>query len=323
MMDGGRVAKMQVQGESVAVKFLEFTRAVAKSPGKVICFFEGEDLKYFSVRLDVYLGDERWSPISCGGKKNVLSLREVISGNDSYRESKRAFFVDADFFPEDSIGLDLVYTTPGYSIENFYVTSRVMKRVLQAEFGVDEHGDEGEEFAAVVSAFEERLNEFCVEANDFHAWIYAYRVFERESSGYKPPPLNLNNLDVGVFIEVSLGKVEAAYDRGRICANFPGCASLLDHYLADAGVRFSALEHSFRLRGKYLVGFFRIFLLALKDARVKGGSPAFRRGSNVRLALSRQNFLSELSQYADTPECLVKFMAGLSSRYFEGAEAAA
>ncbi|HHT8313062.1 TPA: hypothetical protein ACT24S_002434 [Yersinia enterocolitica] len=53
-----------------SVKFLEFTR-VYSSKGKEYCvsFFEGEDAKYYTVRINNILPPQQFTSINCGGKK--------------------------------------------------------------------------------------------------------------------------------------------------------------------------------------------------------------------------------------------------------------
>ncbi len=63
-------------------------------------------------------------------------------------------------------------------------------------------------------------------------------------------------------------------------------------------------------RGKQNLDFFRAFILLLRDDRgKKSGRELFLKSGKVKLQLTKANTLSELSQYADTPTCLKKFLA--------------
>jgi hypothetical protein len=53
----------------------------------------------------------------------------------------------------------------------------------------------------------------------------------------------------------------------------------------------------------------RIFLTQLKaDRNIKAGRKVFKEKGNVKLQLTKGNTISELSQYADTPQCLRDFL---------------
>jgi len=84
------------------VKFLEFTRIHANKPNCLICFFEGEDARYYQIRIQENLhGGIELESIDCKGKKPVLELFELLETHSElkYRRAKTAFFVDRDFDP--------------------------------------------------------------------------------------------------------------------------------------------------------------------------------------------------------------------------------
>ena len=69
----------------------------------------------------------------------------------------------------------------------------------------------------------------------------------------------------------------------------------------------------FRFRGKFLAFFFRVFLCKLANEAGRDRSKFFPDRKKVGFRPSDKNFLSELSQYAETPSCLRSFISALSS----------
>ena len=92
------VQSMRNDSQNNSVKFMEFTRICSKKPECLICFFEGEDDKYYGFRIKEILGIES-KGIDCGGKQQVISLFRMLANHshEPYRKAKTAFFVDRDF----------------------------------------------------------------------------------------------------------------------------------------------------------------------------------------------------------------------------------
>jgi hypothetical protein len=76
---------------------------------------------------------------------------------------------------------------------------------------------------------------------------------------------------------------------------------------------FENFDKELWFRGKQHIGFFRVFINLLIDDRCKKSDrKVFAEKGNVRLAkLSKDNVISELSQYADTPICLINFLKNI------------
>ena len=100
----------------VSVKFAEFMQITSKE--KVAICFEGEDARYYSIRINNIRADIEWSGIDCGGKAKLLKLREDIRNHPHYKNSVCLFFVDADFDDNTKL-LDYTdtYVLPCYAIE--------------------------------------------------------------------------------------------------------------------------------------------------------------------------------------------------------------
>ena len=93
----GEASKLREARSSYAVKFREFVRIFSRDRAILICFFEGEDVKYYGPRLDMLRVDIRWEPINCGGKDAFLKLWNLLSEHSLYGTAKAAYFLDQNF----------------------------------------------------------------------------------------------------------------------------------------------------------------------------------------------------------------------------------
>jgi len=311
-----RVAIMQEHGNSYSVKFLEFTRIYSKDKSIIICIFEGQDEKYFSSRLDLKIGQDKWKGINTGGKKSVLELNDSIMLHPVYKESYFVCFIDHDF--EDwfvNPNPNKIYVTNCYSIENLYSTESCFKRVISSEFGINEFNESRIDFHKCIDLFNLRLTEFFDKVYMFNCWVKAHRIMERDSKA--PKKLNVRNVKITSLVNIQLNSVSAIYDQSDPQSIFKDYEelSLCEEALEEAKLSFENKENCLVFRGKQQIEFMRIFLMRLKEDRTSKIPNFFSSKGSVILGLSKDNCISELSQYADTPECLISFLESVSRIY--------
>ncbi|WP_417316403.1 DUF4435 domain-containing protein [Cycloclasticus pugetii] len=301
---------------NLSVKFLEFTRIVSKGRSKYALFFEGEDEKYYAVRVNNIRPDIEWRPVNCGGKSNVISLRNKVRSHPVYCDSLCMFFVDADFDENSELTeLTDVYVTPCYSIENLYVGSNSLRRILSAEFNLTDCHEDGDCYDSVIREFENILSRFVDLIIPFNALIRELRIME--SNGDLEGRLNINNLKFDELIDVDISgspSLIKKYDEERPHSIFPELAEDLSVDISSSVEHLSASSGLQWLRGKQNLEFFRTFLTQLKNDRCKKADRRiFKNRGNVKLQLTKGNCISELSQYADTPECLKLYIESQAS----------
>ncbi len=311
----GRVDTMAEASKSYAVKFLEVTRIYNKNKSSYACIFEGEDEKYYAPRLNMYLGEGAWAGVNSGGKKITLELHECLIQHPEYRKFRFACFVDRDYehwITNNNPGT--LYITNTYSIENLYTSTTTVATVLSAEFGVSEYGEHSADYANCIKAYSAALDGFCECAQHFNYYAKAHRILER--SGAKEKKLNINNVKASDLACINLGRVDINYN--------PDKPELLFRDAQDIEVAASALEEARaslpketwarQFRGKQQLDFLRIYLSKLKVDRCSENPAYFKKKGNVKLTLSKENCISELSQYAETTPCLRDFLQHLSSK---------
>lgn len=306
-MMSSRVDELRRARARHAVAWVEFQHAHARESNGLFCFYEGyEDIQYYRARIVNRLGlstsDEPLDFV-CNGKKGVLRLRE-LTRDTRFSGARLAFFVDADFDDNaDVSALDDVYITPCYSIENFFVSPDVMRRILRAEFRFPEGVGTVETVEGLVVCFRDRMNEFLAATAALNEWIFHAR---RDNTELNLDDLKLLDLidfrSVPMRVQYSL---ESSVLHGRVLPNFSPCGGTCS---------IQRLEHERRwatFRGKYLFEYMLYFVRELAGRRGPCSNLLPPKTRTV-LTISDASALLTLSSYADTPACLTDFIDRLA-----------
>jgi hypothetical protein len=297
------VKTLRESRDKAVVVFVEFTRLYKQYPSALYCFFEGEDSKYYGVRIKNIIKPEKDFYLTCSGKDGVLGIHKMLSSRKYYANVRAAYFIDRDFDKSISErGLNEIYETPCYSIENFYTSVQCFSEVLRSEFKLMESD---ENFERCVSLYIKLQEEFHNAVELLNTWIACQRD--------KSSQLNISGISVSRFVKIELNQITKKYVIDELYRMFPGAIAIsqeeLDARLTE--LRSSTRQKSFR--GKFEIEFLRKFLEKLKHEANKGNYPYFTRKFKVVLSLSESNIISDLSQYADTPECLYSYLKSFIS----------
>ena len=85
------VDKLRDSRKKAAVVFMEFTRLYKKYQSALYCFFEGEDSKYYGIRIKNIVRPEKDIYLPCDGKEGVRDIYTMLSSRKHYSaiESKQ------------------------------------------------------------------------------------------------------------------------------------------------------------------------------------------------------------------------------------------
>lgn len=293
---------------SAAVKYKEFTDHYRKFGSQPIyCIFEGEDVKYYGIRIDNII-----RPIvppqnlDCGGKEEVLRFYRIIKSHPEYQDTNFAYFIDRDF--DESIrkkGIDDIYETPVYSIENFYTSINVFQKILEAEFKLRRWDDD---FKKCSELYEARQNEFHQETKLLNAWVACQREHQNQQGNQTRKRENLKNFKLDKYISVDLDKVTSNYTLQTLSGIFPEAYHPTEDIINQKIATFDCVDCQKNFRGKFETFFLYKFFEKLKEAANTGNSIYFSRKINVSLNISKENIISNFSQYAETPNCLRNYL---------------
>jgi hypothetical protein len=306
-----RASQLRFARTSYATAWREFIKVANDNGNLLCCFFEGDDLKYYGVRINLILKINNYQKFSVGGREGVLQILELVLTADSgrYAQHPTAFFIDHDFY-EPQISNPRLYVTPKYSIENFYINNSVVKDVFVAEFGFNVN-DVNYEIATQL--YYKSLNSFNEETQLINAWLRQQKSIETQAqaNGKTLNSLNLKDISIWDFIKFSIPKSLSKYDLPFLDQKFNRTTSRSDELSIYAWIQNIEYNAEIIHRGKFLMEFLCKFLSQLVEDVNKKSPVLLANHKGVSLTITPKNALSQFSQYAETPECLHNFLGNL------------
>lgn len=290
------VDSLRASRQIAPVKLMEFIFSYRHCKDALFCFVEGEDSKFYGSRVQRCCDYFNIQFINSGGKKEVLRLFRIISSIIQYNDAHILYFIDRDFDPP--VGRQEIYETPCYSIENLYTSKTVFSRIIKSEFGLVEID---EDYEKCIELFQARQSEFHQSILLLNAWIACQRAITNNGI---PSRLDLANFNVKKYLDISLDKVISKYTMQDIERIFPEAVKISEIDLESKIMELEQVDKQKAFRGKFEIVFFKLFLDLLKTDRCSKDPKFFSSRYKVKLALTGTNLISELSGYAENPECL-------------------
>jgi Protein of unknown function (DUF4435) len=274
-----------------AAVFTEFTRLYKQNESALFCFFEGEDSKYYTIRVKNIAKPSKDICMSCNGKAGVMGMHRMLAARKYYENATTAYFVDRDF--DELMCIKEIYETPGYSLENFYTSIQCFSEILKSEFKLTELD---ENYKRCISLYTDLQKEFHDAVELLNVWIACQRD--------KATRIEISNLSVLDFVSIELSGILAKYTVNDLISRFPTAPILTNMELDSKRTELFSRTRQKSFRGKFEIEFLDIFLKKLTEEANKGSYPFFDCKVKVVLNLSKRTIISNLSQYADTPDCL-------------------
>jgi Protein of unknown function (DUF4435) len=295
------VDKLRASRSKAVAVFVEFTRLYKQYESALYCFFEGEDSRYYGIRIKNITRSEKDIYLNCNGKEGVLGIYRMLSSRKHYANARTAYFIDRDFDKSIyEIGMSGIYETPCHSVENFYTSVQCFSEILINEFKLIESD---ENFARCISLYTKLQGEFHNTVELLNAWVACHR--DRSSK------LNISDLSVLRFIHIDLNQAIAIYTIDDLYNMFPDTPVISQQQLDAKKSELRANTRQKSFRGKFEVEFLFAFLQKLMSEANQGNYPYFTRKVKVVLSLTKRTIISDLSQYADTPDCLYRYLESL------------
>ena len=292
--------KMSEEAECVEAIFLSYT--LTKSSQKILLFFEGiDDFKYYCPRISFVCNDKKYKKYDCNCKKNVLRIHSMIT-NQTVKDNKSItmFFVDKDYDDNSNIDND-IYITPTYSIENLYFTDWAIENMIRAEMGLSEHSKDDENDFNVAYNYVINFRDKIIKDILYGNACYSLQIKKsHEIDGVKPNLSAIKRYDdianisefkdikgkIKNYIEVSDDEIEEEYER-----------------LKSDAIRY--------IRGKYMLEKMSKCIQKIEEESNKGANHErhwFSKKRRMRLNTSESTLISDLSNYAETPRCLINYI---------------
>jgi hypothetical protein len=300
-----------------SVVWEKYTRDVKNNPNRYFVFYEGKDRQYYDCRIQQFA--ENFNTYEVGGKSKVLELVNKFTHEEGYKLKNKLFFIDKDY-GHHQVNSD-IYMTPKYAVENFYVSSEAIKRILKVHFGIN---DDDPEFGRVLGCFNARYREFIDYLTEMNLWAICCHLNEVKIDfdllGLKSTAakfLRINYSELELLVEdISFSYFESMYEKGlrKKIKNSSGLSSrnynldLSDYMNKKEQIRItfeSPLEEYRRhideySRGKQLLWFLKEFLLSV--TRKEGGI------LKNQFLIDDKNIMTVFTNCADTPEGLNEYL---------------
>ena len=299
IIDTPLLKEMKVSRESANVAFVKFTEHAKFYDTHVFCFYEGEDGKYYNQRIKNILNDNIIS-IIVGNKEETLKLWRKIKSQKSYNEVKKMFFVDMDMDAEPTDKDDDLYVTPCYSVENLYANKYCFANIIESEFSINK----GEiDYDKSLQLFDNLFEKFCNEMIEFNALVYL-----RNKKGFENQKALISSIKTHNLVNVEIDKITKS---DRYSAQISDLMDKLGVNEEDVSEAIDVIrtrgDFGNTFRGKNQIDFLVDLLKILKTANTNSEFFSEKR-HRVTINLTK-NRLSEMSQYAVTPNDLINFIS--------------
>lgn len=265
-------------------------------------FFEGdEDPSYYVPYIRRMSGSRILRTYNCGGKRNVISVREDIY-NSGYKMDECLFFIDRDF--DSYLGVqdnpdEFTYVTDSYSIENEIVSDECAEVILIDLVGMS-HADPT--YSQAVSAISRARVNFEKLIRPMMAWCLASK-----EAMEKP---NFNNVDLAkVFSvnhngDVSLKPQAFQKFRRSICRH----SAVSRRDMLRWGRTIAHESPKIWLRGKYELWLFESILLLVLKEIVKIRKSHSQRVPRIPSALRERNLFDVVGGRVRAPASFTGFL---------------
>lgn len=266
-------------------------------------FFEGdEDILFYMPEARRRLGQRQANIYVCGGKKNVIEVRDAISA-EGHELRFCLFFVDRDFddYLDTQVDSDIyTYMTDHYSIENA-VSSLDGARIILED--VIKMSKADPEFSIIETDLSTAFEDFYREIRPLIAWILAAK-----EAGCTPNLKNTNGLKGIVHFDgmrPELTRAGFASFKRKVVVNGlePNFSAILRWRR-----RLDLRSCKFWVRGKYDIWFFREALLKALDRANGRRKQVGGKAIKVPTSLREGRVFEILGGRITLPESLTNFL---------------
>lgn len=252
-------------------------------------------------------------------KKNVIDVYNSIDW-ENFPKARVLFFVDRDlsmFISEEIPISENIYITDMYSVENYVVSSKVLRIILDdfSDLGSLPNDIKDE----ICRSFSEQLRKFQLLMTDVMVWIIVWRRHGQKTKNYEG--VCLNNIKLNKLIQVSADnccynpKFNSSLALCHIIHNW--CKI---HYIPDKEKVFKSVRREFRsnqgeqkfIRGKFLIWFMIKYLNSIFVSNETDGTV---RKPKYSVTWGHPNLLSIIGNQLPIPESLRRFINNTCVRY--------
>ncbi|MDU2395885.1 MAG: DUF4435 domain-containing protein [Streptococcus mitis] len=300
-----------------SVVWEKYTRDVKNNPNRYFVFYEGKDRQYYDCRIQQFA--ENFNTYEVGGKSKVLELVNKFTHEEGYKLKNKLFFIDKDY-GHHQVNSD-IYMTPKYAVENFYVSSEAIKRILKVHFGIN---DDDPEFGRVLGCFNARYREFIDYLTEMNLWAICchlnefkvdFNLLDLKNNAVNYVKIRHNKIEL-LIEDISFNYFERMYEeRLREKSEIGGekngrdFTAELSHFRDKKEYIRSTFDNAvedyrgcieYYFRGKQLLWFLKEFILSVVS---KNGGIL-----KNQFLIDDKNIMTVFTNCADTPEELNEYL---------------
>ena len=234
------------------------------------------------------------------GKSQLLDFRRRMKEDRSGLGTGIYLFVDRDFdgLRGQEEGND-IFCTERYSVENYLVSSNILRSILTDEFRCTAETDHRDN---ILDLFGSVLGEFgCCMRNANQ------RIFRARRLGIYSGSIEEK---ISSYVDISLEKVAKVYDEEQLQGMIRFQTKPTLDKVQDLDEDFETIDPLLNYRGKFLLSFFMVWLGKLSDERNRDGQTLFPETASTKFSPSDLN-LRSLASRASLPEGLEKFIQNM------------
>lgn len=274
--------------ESVSRVFLSFSdyNSVYKED-RIYCFVEGYDDRFFYDRKVKNITNQEACFIPCSGRQQVIAIHNKLTYDSDYASHSLLFFIDADYVDNSSVSED-IFITDGISIENYFCSEEVMRKILRKYYEIDPLVHKSQ-YDCLIQDFRNWRNVFFQPAIEYCAFFNCMK----DNTDVKNlkwevnlPTIKYNSDNNIERNPMSLDQLNQEYN-----INPPITDQVFKQYVA----KLTKFDHIY---GKYVKNFMINYLKHLKKSQKSCADRHFALNSKI-LCVDNRNFIEHLADCAD------------------------
>ncbi|MBN4910365.1 DUF4435 domain-containing protein [Staphylococcus sp. EG-SA-13] len=262
----------------------------------IYCIVEGdEDIVFYHNKLQYYNDELKPRFIVAKNKEKVIKYSEIITKNKKWKDFKSLFFIDKDY---DNVKYESVFITDAYSIENYFVSSSVLEKILEYNFGINDEKIINE----ISNLFKNAQKEYHCLLLKINAFLKLQRLKENKYKEMKR--LNLDKLKLNEFVEISLDGVIIKKNLDEFVKKVSDYYDFNDLEFNKVLNGFDSNRYIYDFRGKYEIHFFINFIERILEEINKKEN---RFGQKKKIPRYQNDVIKRFISYSESPKNLKSY----------------
>lgn len=320
-----KVQEYVAASKSFVVILRDFLLWANDKSNALICAYECLDHYYYDSRIRVFITSSDVFYYHMQGKRNVKSLLELSNSSPSLSKFKISYFVDSDYDLSNP-QTDQLFTTAGYSIENYYISPKAIKRLIQTGFDLRDYIGQGDN--ARPNPELEKILKYCNDVFDdfdrslgapLHAFLSSVFQSWQSTLNSENYPINTKIFDRDIFstlfsIEKNGFTIKQEITFQKLLDWFTPPTTLInesDYLSALAKVNLAELRRVGR--GKFYMALLTHLVDFLIADSKKTKPKVFSQKPSCSIDISSTPPLLAFSPFADSDESLANYIAKIKN----------